>query len=290
MRGCSVHRSSDVTTPQQEDRLIQAVLASGVRIPPMPEVLLNLNLLLRDDDAGPRDLAGLIGRDGALSGAVFRLAGSPVFGLRAKVDTVEKAVTVLGMRNAGAVVRSEALRAAMHDPASARALEALWTHSGAIADLCTLALKARPVRGIAVDTAYTLGMFHDCGLALLCKRIPVYVRALAQPGVWAEIPALDASHQTDHALIGQMVAKNWLLAEDIILAIRQHHQVNAAGQSETVSRLCALLNFAIHLHNRRTGADDQAWETSWKDETVRRLGLDEEELAAWESEVEALSR
>lgn len=274
---------------QQEDRLIQAVLASGVRIPPMPEILLNLNLLLRDDDAGPRELGSLIGRDGALSGAVFRLAGSPVFGLRAKVDTVEKAVTVLGMRNAAAVVRSEALRGAMHDPASARALEALWTHSTAIADLSTLALKARPVRGVATDTAYTLGMFHDCGLALLCKRIPVYVRALAQPGVWAEIPALDASHQTDHGLLGQMVAKNWLLGEEIILSIRQHHNANAAGLPETVSRLCALLNFAIHLHNRRTGADDKAWESVWKAEVCRRLDLDEEDLAAWESEVDALS-
>ena len=91
---------------QKDERLIQAVLASGVRIPPMPEILLGLNLLLQDEDAGPRELAGLIGRDGALSGAVFRLAGSPVFGLRARVDTVEKAVTVLGIRSAAAIVRT----------------------------------------------------------------------------------------------------------------------------------------------------------------------------------------
>jgi len=278
-----------VENSQQEDRLIQAVLASGVRIPPVPEILLNLNLLLRDDDAGPRELGALIGRDGALSGAVFRLAGSPVFGQRARVDSVEKAVTVLGLRNAAAVLRSEALRGAMHDAASARALEALWTHCTAIAELSSLALKARPLRGVATDTAYTLGMFHDCGLALLCKRIPVYVRALTQPGVWAEIPDLDASHQTDHGLLGQMVAKNWLLGEDIILSIRQHHHASAPGLPETSSRLCALLNFAIHLHNRRAGADDQAWESVWKVETGRRLDLDEADLAAWESEVDALS-
>lgn len=275
---------------QAEDRLIQAVLASGVRIPPMPEILLNLNILLRDDDAGPRELASLISRDGALCGALFRLAASPVFGLRAKVDNVEKAVTVLGMRNAAAVVRSEALRSALHDPANVHALEALWTHSTAVADLAGLALKARPVRGVSADAAFSLGMFHDCGLALLCKRIPVYVRALQQAGVWAEIPALDAAYQTDHALIGQMVAKNWLLADDIVLAIRHHHQAGAANLSEPVSRLCALLNFAIHLHNRRTGADDRAWASVWRAESGRRLDLDEAELADWEAEVDALLR
>lgn len=274
---------------QKDERLIQAVLASGVRIPPMPEILLGLNLLLQDEDAGPRELAGLIGRDGALSGAVFRLAGSPVFGLRARVDTVEKAVTVLGIRSAAAIVRSEALRGALHDPAHAQALEALWAHSGVIADLATLALKTGHVRGIPADSAYTLGMFHDCGLALLCKRMPVYVRALAQPGIWPDIPALDASHQTDHGLIGQMVAKNWLLAEDIVLAIRHHHDPAVGALPEPVARLCALLNFAIHMHNRRTRTGDGEWENIWKAETSRRLGLAEDDLADWESAVEDLA-
>jgi len=278
-----------VSDDQKDERLIQAVLASGVRIPPMPEILLGLNLLLQDEDAGPRELAGLIGRDGALSGAVFRLAGSPVFGLRARVDTVEKAVTVLGIRSAAAIVRSEALRGALHDPANAQALEALWAHSGVIADLATLALKTGHVRGIPADSAYTLGMFHDCGLALLCKRMPVYVRALAQPGIWADIPALDASHQTDHGLIGQMVAKNWLLAEDIVLAIRHHHDPAVGALPEPVARLCALLNFAIHMHNRRTRTGDGEWENIWKAETSRRLGLAEDDLADWESAVEDLA-
>ena len=278
-----------MTTDQKDERLIQAVLASGVRIPPMPEILLGLNLLLRDEDAGPRELAGLIGRDGALSGAVFRLAGSPVFGLRAKVDTVEKAVTVLGIRSASAIVRSEALRGALHDPAHAQALEALWAPSASIADLATLALKTGHARGIQVDSAYTLGMFHDCGLALLCKRIPVYARALAQPGIWPDIPALDASHQTDHGLIGQMVAKNWLLSEDIVLAIRHHHDPAAAALPEPVARLCALLNFAIHVHNRRANTGDGEWENIWKAEASRRLGLSENDLADWESAVDELA-
>jgi HD-like signal output (HDOD) protein len=273
----------------QDERLIQAVLASGVRIPPMPEILRGLNLLLRDEDAGPRELAGLIGRDGALSGAVFRLVGSPVFGLRARVDTVEKAITVLGIRSAAAVVRSEALRGALHDPGHARALEALWAHSGAIADLMLLALKTGHARGIAADTAYTLGMFHDCGLALLCKRLPLYARALVQPGIWLDIPTLDANHQTDHGLIGQMVAKNWLLGEDIVLAIRHHHSVSVAGLDEAVARLCALLNFALHLRHARTGTEDGTWESAWKAETGRRLGLSEGDLADWEAAVGELA-
>jgi hypothetical protein len=59
--------------------------------------------------------------------------------------------------------------------------------------------------------------------------------------------------------------------------------------TDTVARLCALLNFAIHAHNRRAGADDGAWENLWKAEAAHRLGLSENDLADWESEVDQLA-
>jgi HD-like signal output (HDOD) protein len=270
-----------------DQRLIQAILTSGVKIPPMPEILLRLNKVLADEDAGPRQLAELIGHDGALSGAVFRLVGSPVFGLRVRAETLEKAITVLGMRNAAAIVRNESLRGALQDPEHTRALETLWARSGAIADLATLALRTGHVRGIPADTAYTLGMFHDCGLALLGKRFPAYAHALAQPGTWPDILALDRDNHMHHAMMGQMVAKNWMLADDVVLAIRHHHDLAVAGLPDFVARLCALLNFACHIHNRRGGADDHEWDAGWREECGRRLGFDDAEMMEWEAEMQA---
>lgn len=274
---------------QRDERLIQAVLSSGVRIPPMPGVLAGLNALLADPDAGPAELAHLVARDGAISGALFRLVASPVFGLRAKVETVEKAIVMLGMRNAAAVVRSESLRKAFQVPDQARALEAIWNRGTAVADLSVLALKTGHIKRIPHDAAYTLGTFHDCGLALLCKREPAYARALSEPGPWPDIPALDRAHQTDHTLIGQMVARNWLLPEDVTQAIRVHHVLSWEDLDEPTQRLCALLNFACHLHNRQSGAADDEWENGWQAETARRLFLTAADLEDWENEVAALA-
>ncbi|HNA29764.1 MAG TPA: HDOD domain-containing protein [Thiobacillaceae bacterium] len=274
---------------KNDDQLIRAILSSGVRIPPMPEVLHGLRALLSDPDAGPRELAGLVARDGALCGALFRLVASPVFGLRTRVDKVEKAITLLGMRNASAVVRCESLRGAFHDPAHGQAMEALWGRGSAVADFSVLALKTGHVRGIAPDLAFTLGMFHDCGLALLCKRTPAYAQALSRPGSWPDIAALDRDNQTDHAMIGQSVARNWLLPEDIVAAIRIHHQVAPEDIPEPVARLCCLLNFACHLRNKRTQADDSEWENGWRAKTARHLELGDDDLADWEVSVETLA-
>lgn len=278
----------------ETDHRIQAILASGIKIPPMPEVLIHLNALLRDPDAGPAELAALIRNDGALSGAVFRVVGSPVFGLRTKVDSLPRAISLLGMNNAGALLRSEVLRAALSDPQHAQALEHLWARSAAIAELCVIAVKQARLRDISPDAAFMLGMFHDCGLALLCKRFPVYAAALSGDA-WPDILELDRSQQLSHTAMGQMVAKNWALPEDLVLAIRHHHDLATTelsttdlattGVNDTTLRLCAVLNFAIHLHNRQHALDDQAWQTGWDAETMRRLQMDASGLAALETEL-----
>lgn len=269
----------------EEDRRIQAILASGVKIPPVPAMLARLEALLHEPDAGPNELARLIAHDGALSGAVFRVVGSPVFGLRAKVDNLGRAVSLLGMRNAAAILRSEAMHAALGDPEHAQALAYLWRRSSAVAELSVLAAKTARLRGIASDSAFTLGMFHDCGLALLCKRIPAYAQALDQGGVWPDIPALDHANLVSHAIMGQMVARNWSLPADIVLAIRHHHDLDGTGLPEPVQRLCALLNFACHVHNLQHCGDDREWEAGWRDETLRRLEMGADDLVRWEDEM-----
>jgi HD-like signal output (HDOD) protein len=171
----------------------------------------------------------LIRDDGALSGAVFRVVGSPVFGLRTKVDSLPRAISLLGMSNTGALLHSEALRAAFNDPLHAKALEHLWNRSARIAALCIVAVKKARLRDINPDVAFMLGMFHDCGLALLCKRFPAYAQALAESATWPDIPALDASQQVSHAVMGQMVAKNWGLSDELVLAIRHHHELDGGA-------------------------------------------------------------
>jgi HD-like signal output (HDOD) protein len=269
----------------EHDPRIQAILASGIKIPPMPEILMRLNALLRDPDAGPAELAALIRDDGALSGAVFRIVGSPVFGLRTKVDSLPRAIALLGMKNTAALLHSEVLRSALSDPQHAKALQLLWNRGASIAELCILIVKKARLRAISPDSAFLLGMFHDCGLALLCKRFPAYAQALSNSETWPDILALDHSQQVSHALMGQMVAKNWALPEELVLAIRHHHDLADHALPETTQKLCAVLNFAIYLHNRRHTHNDPEWQTNWQAETLQRLQMQPADLAALETEI-----
>jgi HD-like signal output (HDOD) protein len=247
-----------------DESLVEAILASGVKIPPMPAILMEVLALERDEDAGPRQYAALIGRDPALSGGVFRVAGSPVMGLRTKVDSLEKAITVLGLRTTLAVVRSEGLRDALHDPESAAVMNLLWQRMNAVADLVLASVRTARMRGVREDLAFQAGIFHDCGVAVLCRRDHGYAKAVLEAKGWPDLTTLDAAHRTSHTMVGQMVARNWQLPRDVVMAIRHHHDADIDALPEAARNLIVLIQFARHVLATRAGTADAEWEGTWR--------------------------
>ena len=273
-----------MTELSNDQFILEAILAGGVKIPAMPRVLLDLAELDRQGDAGPREYARVIGRDPGLAGALFRIVGSPVFGLRAKADSLEKAVTLLGLRTTHAVASGEALRSGFSEPALQKVMDKLWQRVDAVAQTMVATLKATRMRSVSQDQAMLLGLFHDCGVAVACRRYPSYASGFADAPAWPDLAALDRAHQTDHAVIGQMVARSWQLPEDIALAIRHHHAPRLTGLPETVSALITLLQFAMHLINRKAGGDDDEW-AQWQPHVIGRVVENETELAELEAEL-----
>jgi HD-like signal output (HDOD) protein len=249
-----------------ERQLVDAILASGVKIPAMPSALLDVVALLKDGNAGPREFAAKISTDPALAGALFRVAGSPVLGLRKKVDSLEKAVTVLGLRTTVAVVRSEALHNVLNDPGLAAVMNPLWRRMNDVAELVTATVRLVRPRGIAEDLAFQAGTFHDCGIALLARRDAAYARDFAQAAGWPDLLALDHVYSANHAVVGQMVARSWQLPPDVVLAVRNHHDRAIDALPEAVRKLITLIQFACHLLAVRAGDSDGEWDATWREQ------------------------
>src|SRR5213075_1783366 len=95
----------------------------NIDIPAQPEALVKLSLLLADDDVNIPALGGLIESDMALAAAVMKAVNSSLYGLKGRVQSVQQAVTYLGMREVAAITFEMGLRAAFPP---APELEPLW--------------------------------------------------------------------------------------------------------------------------------------------------------------------
>ena len=74
-----------------------------IDIPSQPQSLVQLSLLLADEDIDVRACAALIENDMALAAAVMKAVNSSLYGLRGRVQSVQQAVTYLGMREVAAI-------------------------------------------------------------------------------------------------------------------------------------------------------------------------------------------
>jgi HD-like signal output (HDOD) protein len=215
-----------MTHPDPDEyRLIESILASGLNIPPMPALLLNILALEGSEDAGPREFAALIARDPDLAGAVFRVVGSPLLGLRVKVSSLEHAITILGVRTTLAVVRSEGLRGAISDPQLAPMMAQFWSRMNTVADVVLALVRTLRLKGVREDQAFLAGIFHDCGVALLARQNADYAREFSRPQGWPNPVPQDIAYDTSHVLAGLILARNWQLPEDVALTVRDRKSV-----------------------------------------------------------------
>jgi HD-like signal output (HDOD) protein len=128
-----------------------------ISIPPCPAVVTALLEEARQPEVDFQKIIRLITGDLSLAAAMMKTANSPIFALRHKVETVQKAAAVLGLKNILCIVNGLALRRALSP--NGINMERFWERSSYHATVSTR--LARRVPGVTQEDAYTFGLFHD---------------------------------------------------------------------------------------------------------------------------------
>ncbi|WP_288023571.1 HDOD domain-containing protein [Thauera sp.] len=271
-------------TAVANDKDVELAL-KGVRIPSCPDILMQLMTELRDPGVSGKQISTLIGRDVGLAAVVVRSANSPLFGAARKLDSIDDAIRMLGFSSLTNIVQEAMLRNAIPD--SSATLERFWDNSRYTA--AASALLARRTGAVRAETAYTFGLFHDCGIPLLVKRFPDYKRILGVANQTTDrwfTAVEDEAFNTNHATIGYILARSWGLSEAITQAILCHHDYSVlAGDSGLDHEARALIAINVigeyvagtHLRTRQ----DAEWDKG-RDAVACFLGMpltDIEDLA-----------
>lgn len=251
-----------------------SAVLKGLFIPPQPKVLLELKVLQRSPSPDLRRVAAEIGRDPGLAAAILKTVNSPAFGLR--ISSINHAVTMLGLPRTFSIATGLALRMQMQGQVK---LDRFWDTAADTA--AASALVARMAPGVVVDEAYMLGLFHECGVAILTMRFPTYKETLIEANRRLDCKFTDIEdehHGTNHAVVGHLVAKSWALPDDVREAILLHHEpmgplLADTGLSRNLRALLCTLKVGEHIsHSTRRMTLLHDWEEN-RDHYLDYLGL-----------------
>lgn len=247
---------------------LDKILASDINIPPQPAILLEIEKLLNKPGDNLSAIGKLLGKDAGLSAAIFKLVNSPFYRRSVTISSIPKAVAILGINQVINLVKGLALKKALGG--NELVYEKFWERSEEIAVLASIiAGKQVSVCNIAMDQAYMAGLFHECGVPILLQRFPDYCKLfrLNEGSNWPDFREEDHSFNTDHTVVGFLVARHWNLPDFICQAVRFHHDRLSVEHSALT--MVSILQLARHLHKRLHRLTDDEWPQ------VRKQALEE---------------
>ncbi|KJH79530.1 HDOD domain-containing protein [Stutzerimonas stutzeri] len=270
-------------TVELSDEQIRSVL-QGISVPPQPQIMVDLQMEQVMPDPDLRAIARLISQDPGLSGALLKTVNSPLFGLANRIASIQQAVNLLGCRSVVNLINAQSIKGELTDAAIVT-LNRFWDTAQDVA-MTSLTLAKR-IGHPAPDEAYTLGLFHNCGIPLMLARFPGYMSVLEE----AYASASDAVRITDienrvlstnHAVVGYFVARSWKLPVHLCEAIANHHNALALFDDELsdpqIKTLLAILKMAEHICACHRVLGDQPDDYEWvtvQQQVLEYVGLSE---------------
>lgn len=221
---------------------VEQLVAEITRIPVQPGAAMRLMRMLDDARTSAETLGKVIESDPSLSARLIQLANASYYGLPEPVSSAWRAVTVVGLSTLRSVVATAIL-----DIGTAEGLsvpDGFWSHS--IATAAASGLLA-PRLGIDPGEAFSAGLLHDVGTALVFRRArdryDDVLRAVdaGDTLVAAEQAVLGITHME----LGARAVGGLGFRADAVTAVAEHHMPGTVAPFSAVLRAADALGATV---------------------------------------------
>lgn len=270
----------DVLPPGEDERRALSVpqlLKGDVELVSLPTIYNHIVDILDDPQVSSHRLAEVISKDASLTVRLLKLVNSPFYGFSGKVDTISRAVSLLGTDELTNLALGITIVRQFKDiPSDLLNMDSFWRHS------IRCGLFARILAGhlgvSGEEKYFTGGLLHDIGRLIMLERMPgPYKRSIIK-GRDERLPMYRAEQeclQTDHSIVGKLLAMRWQLPVPLIRMIGGHHlpSANHYALESSLMHVADVLAHAcgheVNLVNEIPPLQLKAWDaTGLKEEMI----------------------
>jgi len=227
------------------DLNIEQVLEKIKELPTLPDVVFKVNEVVNDPSTSATDLEKVISHDQAIAAKVLRLVNSAFYGLPGRVDTLSRAIPLLGF----STVRNLVMSVSIFDLAAITGFDMkdFWRHAFATSIVAQTIAKADGFPWS--ETQSLAGLIHDIGKVLLFQHFTKHYEAvydLVETKGIEFIQAEKSLYSIDHAMVGAAIADKWSFPPNLKAAIEFHHNPEPAGDLADFVSVTACANQLAH--------------------------------------------
>ncbi len=216
----------------QPDKRVDLILQQLEELPTLPTVALRILEITGSDDASVSQVVRLVQSDPSLTARILQLVHRADSGVRGEVNSVERAVVLLGFE----ALRSAVLAVSVFETFQAQQpkethfnRDEFWKHCVAVA--CCAELLAGQSSEIDPGEAFVCGLLHDLGKVALDAVLPKSFNRVVEAADLLRGNIADVERQViglDHMVVGKRLGERWQLPASIRDCIWLHGQTPEA--------------------------------------------------------------
>jgi HD-like signal output (HDOD) protein len=232
-------------------------------LPALPEVVGQIQDMVRDENVVIEKVADLIGSDPALLAQTLKVVNSAYYGLPREVSRPQMAIAFLGLNEVYRMVLSLSVINTVSIVGKKEQLHRFWYHSMYTA-VCCKYLADRYPHPLSKDDLWSAAVLHDIGKLVYMKMFPDHYeqikRCCKQNGSLFSA-AEEALGVPPSGYIGTLLCDHWRLPEVVRKACERHRlqdlRVQGEGSPTPLQGLICLGNLLTVLVTERLSDEVQ---------------------------------
>ncbi len=253
---------------------IDRVILGMRNIPSIPTVVTKVTEMLDDPWICAADLGRVISSDQALTASLLRLVNSAFYGFPSTIETVSRAVTIIGFRQLRELAFGTSMLRMFKGIGehSSLSVQNFWKHSV----VCGITSRVLAIykREEIPERFFVAGLLHDIGRMVLLESRPkqyIEVFSMVKQESCLVTEAEMAVFGFTHAEVGRELMLSWNLPSSLAKAVGFHHDTE---RRDRPSRLEDVVHVSdIITHTSELGSSGEQFIPPLNPYALERLGL-----------------
>lgn len=249
------------------------------KLKPASHVLNKVMELMNDSQRSSSELSEVIVYDPALTANILKACNSAYFGLKTKIDSIQHAITFLGMEEIAELVLLCGCSDEMLQKQEGYDLRKgeLWRASVSSAIIARDIAKNNSLN--EEHFIFTAALLKDIGKIVLNQYVAgslERINELVFDQGYSFIEAEKDILGIDHAELGAIIARRWQFSDKMVEVIHQHHLSEEPAKNIQETTIVYLSDIICMMMGIGVGSDGLAY--NFHKEAFEQLGLSDQDI------------
>ena len=204
---------------------MHTLIDSSQRMGSLPTIFHRLVEVINDPNSSPARISKIVSMDPALTARLLRLVNSPFYSFASRIDSISRAVALVGTRQLVMLAMGATLITAFKGvPVSLVSMQSFWAHSiscGAAARQLAL-FCGLP----ASESFFVAGLLHDISRLVIYSLLPNHTLYLLTEAKRRQISVHTLEEEVlgfTHEELGAELLRTWCCPDELVQRVSSHH-------------------------------------------------------------------